>query len=44
MNGLQFLAYTNNEDIPEKMKLDLSLEMAIAILISPKIYNFSELL
>ena len=27
----------------ENEKLNLSLEMAIAIIISPKIYNFSEL-
>lgn len=32
-----------SQDIPDRMKLDLSIEMAIAILISPKIYNFSEL-
>jgi len=38
------LAYTSPEDIAHNEKIELSLEMAIAVLIDPTIYNFSELL
>ncbi|EAR99103.2 26S proteasome non-ATPase regulatory subunit (macronuclear) [Tetrahymena thermophila SB210] len=44
LNALQFLAYTQPQDIPISYQQDISLKMAIAILVSPKIYNFSELL
>jgi len=42
-NSLQYLAYTNSSDLNEAEKLDISTNMAVAILISQKIFNFSEL-
>lgn len=43
-NALQYLAYTKPNDIQEKEKLELSFQMVEALLISPQIYNFSELI
>ncbi|CAD8093443.1 unnamed protein product [Paramecium primaurelia] len=44
VNALQYLAYTNDQDMLQEQKVQLSYEMALAVLISPNIYNFSELL
>ncbi|KAM3128893.1 hypothetical protein pb186bvf_019028 [Paramecium bursaria] len=44
VNALQYLAYTPDAEMQLEEKVNLSLEMALAILISPNIYNFSELL
>eukprot|EP01015_Nassula_variabilis_P013817 TRINITY_DN2137_c0_g1_i8.p1 TRINITY_DN2137_c0_g1~~TRINITY_DN2137_c0_g1_i8.p1 ORF type:complete len:324 (-),score=38.71 TRINITY_DN2137_c0_g1_i8:193-1164(-) len=43
-NALQFLAYTPEDEITPEEKISFSLEMGLAILFSPKILNFSELL
>eukprot|EP01017_Pseudomicrothorax_dubius_P006240 TRINITY_DN1174_c0_g1_i3.p1 TRINITY_DN1174_c0_g1~~TRINITY_DN1174_c0_g1_i3.p1 ORF type:complete len:238 (+),score=77.87 TRINITY_DN1174_c0_g1_i3:640-1353(+) len=40
---LQYLAYTNEKILEDQEKVDLSLQMALAVLLSDKIYNFSEL-
>ncbi|KRX08556.1 hypothetical protein PPERSA_13037 [Pseudocohnilembus persalinus] len=42
--GLQYLAYTSENDITHSQKFNLSMEMALAIMISTQIYNYSELL
>lgn len=44
VNALQYLAYTHDSEISEHQRVDLSHQMALAVLISPTIYNFSELL
>jgi len=43
-NGLQYLAYTHESRIRPQEKVEISVDMATAILVSKKIYNFSELL
>jgi 26S proteasome regulatory subunit N9 len=43
-NGLQYLAYTHESRIKPQEKVEISVDMATAILVSKKIYNFSELL
>lgn len=43
-NALQYLAYTPEEKISNQRKIQISVEMAVAVLVSKKIYNFSELL
>lgn len=43
-NGLQYLAYTPENKIKPEQKISISTEMALAVLVSKKIYNFSELL
>jgi len=43
-NGLQYLAYTHESRISPQEKVEISVDMATAILVSKKIYNFSELL
>lgn len=43
-SALQFLAYTQPQEIEEKEKLNLLFDMAVAVLVSDQIYNFSELL
>lgn len=43
-SALQYLAYTQAQEIEEQEKLKLLFEMAIAVLVSDEIYNFSELL
>lgn len=42
-NSLQYLAYTSASDLSDAEKLDISTNMAVAILVSQKIFNFSEL-
>lgn len=42
--NLQYLAYTNELKLSNEQKVSISIEMAQAILISKKIFNFSELL
>jgi len=42
-NGLQYLAYTHESRIRPEQKVSISVEMALAVLVSKKIYNFSEL-
>jgi len=41
--NLQYLAYTNEVKLTNEQKVNISIEMAQAILISKKIFNFSEL-
>jgi len=41
ISALQYLAYTQPEEIEEKEKLQLLFEMAVAVLVSDEIYNFS---
>lgn len=43
-NALQHLAYTNEEEMNDREKIELSYEMALAAVVSKDIYNFSELL
>lgn len=43
-SALQYLAYTQPEEIEEKERLNLLYDMAVAVLVSEEIYNFSELL
>jgi len=43
-NGLQYLAYTHESKISQEQKISISVDMALAVLVSKKIYNFSELL
>jgi len=43
-NGLQYLAYTHESRIKAQEKIEISVEMAFAVLVSKQIYNFSELL
>lgn len=43
-SALQYLAYTQAQEIEENEKLNLLFQMAIAVLLSEHIYNFSELL
>ena len=43
-SALQFLAYTKAQEIEEEEKLQLLFDMAVAVLVSDEIYNFSELL
>jgi len=43
-NGLQYLAYTHESKISHEQKVSISVDMALAVLVSKKIYNFSELL
>lgn len=43
-SALQYLAYTQAQEIEENEKLSLLFQMAIAVLLSEEIYNFSELL
>lgn len=43
-SALQFLAYTQSQEIEEAEKLQLLFDMAVAVLVSDEIYNFSELL
>lgn len=43
-NALQYLAYTNDEELNEKEQIELSYEMGVAVLLSKDIYNFSEML
>ena len=43
-NALQHLAYTNEEEMNDREKIELSYEMALAAVVSRDIYNFSELL
>jgi 26S proteasome regulatory subunit N9 len=43
-SALQYLAYTQSQEIEENEKLSLLFQMAIAVLLSEEIYNFSELL
>lgn len=43
-NSLQFLAYISHNDLKPIDKVNLSVKMAIAVLVSKKIYNFGELL
>jgi 26S proteasome regulatory subunit N9 len=43
-SALQYLAYTQAQEIEENEKLSLLFKMAIAVLLSEEIYNFSELL
>ena len=42
-NSLQYLAYTDPADLSDAEKLDISTNMAVSILVSEKIFNFSEL-
>lgn len=42
--SLQFLAYVDQENFSQKEREELCVTLGIAILISPKIFNFSELL
>ena len=44
LTALQFLAYTQPQEIEEGQKIQLLFEMAVAVLVSDQIYNFSELL
>eukprot|EP00178_Gracilaria_changii_P015290 TRINITY_DN42804_c0_g1_i1.p1 TRINITY_DN42804_c0_g1~~TRINITY_DN42804_c0_g1_i1.p1 ORF type:complete len:101 (+),score=21.15 TRINITY_DN42804_c0_g1_i1:73-375(+) len=43
-HALQFLAYTPEEEIAENEKIKVLSNMGIALLASPDIYNFSELM
>ena len=43
-SALQYLAYTQSQEIEEEEKLQLLFDMAVAVLVSEEIYNFSELL
>ena len=43
-NALQHLAYTNEEEMNDREKIEMSYEMALAAVVSKDIYNFSELL
>ena len=43
-NALQFLAYTPEEEIEHAEKIKVLSDMGIALLVSPEIYNFSELM
>lgn len=43
-NSLQYLAYINEKDLKPVDKVNISVKMAIAALVSKKIYNFGELL
>lgn len=43
-NALQYLAYTPDNEMGEEEKVNLSIEMALAVLVSPSIFNYSELL
>jgi 26S proteasome regulatory subunit N9 len=43
-SALQYLAYTQAQEIEEGEKLSLLFDMAVAVLVSDEIYNFSELL
>ena len=43
-NTLQSLAYSAPEEVFDQEKQDLSLEMALSVLASPDMYNFSELI
>lgn len=43
-NALQHIAYTNEEEMNDREKIELSYEMATAAVVSKDIYNFSELL
>lgn len=40
-SALQYLVYTNPEEIEEKERLNLLFDMAVAVLVSDQIYNFS---
>ena len=40
-NALQFLAYTPAQEIDPKEKITVLANMAVALLVSDKIYNFS---
>ena len=42
--ALQYLAYTHPQEIEETEKLQLLFQMAVAVLLSEQIYNFSELM
>ena len=44
ISALQYLAYTQSQQIEEGEKMSLLFDMAVAVLISEEIYNFSELL
>jgi 26S proteasome regulatory subunit N9 len=43
-SALQYLAYTQPQEIEEQERLSLLFDMAVAVLVSDEIYNFSELL
>lgn len=42
--ALQYIAYTPERDMKHNEKQTLSFKMAVSVIISAKIYNFSELL
>lgn len=44
MNSLQYLAYTDQTTLTALERQEICLNMAVSILVSPKIFNFSELL